>query len=69
MTIKTKYNVGDEVWVMDGLESGKIVCDRIKEVCFMASSDKMELWYRLEIYPCLYESELFSTKEELIKSL
>lgn len=67
MTIETKYNVGDEVWFR--LESGKIVCDRIKEVCFMASSDKMELWYRLEIYPCLYEYELFPTKEELLKSL
>jgi hypothetical protein len=67
MTIVTGYNLGDEVWFR--LESGKIVCDRIKEVCFMASSDKMELWYRLEIYPCLYESELFPSKEGLIKSL
>lgn len=67
MTIETMYNPGDEVRFR--LESGKIVCDRIKEVCFMASSDKMELWYRLEIYPCLYEYELFPTKEELLKSL
>lgn len=67
MTIKTRYDIGDEVWFR--LESGKIVCDRIKGVCFMASSDKMELWYQLEIYPCLYESELSPTKEELLNSL
>lgn len=65
MTISTKYDIGDMVWfmydnicVLKKVENIKIdVCDMYIQYIF----DGNEIW--------LSEKHLFSTKEELLKSL
>jgi hypothetical protein len=64
MTIETKYNIGDEVWVMS--YSNHIYCDRI--VSISIKSD-LSIMYN---FSCLFsreEREVFPTKDELLKSL
>jgi hypothetical protein len=64
MTIETKYNIGDEVWVMS--YNNHIHCDKI--VSISIKSD-LSIMYN---FSCLFsreEKELFPTKEELLKSL
>ncbi len=68
-----KYNIGDKVWL---IEDGKAV---EKEVCgvmvFKEALESEKVMYRLEIARWTdhifqaEESDLFPTKEELIKSL
>lgn len=65
MVIETKYNIGDEVWVKCG---GNILKGRIIE-------KNPELYFIRILYlgnPYILErteSEVFPTKEELLKSL
>jgi hypothetical protein len=64
MTIETKYNIGDEVWVMS--YNNHIHCDKI--VSISIKSD-LSIMYN---FSCLFsreESKIFPTKEELLKSL
>lgn len=71
MTIETKYNIGDEVWVNVYGETYNFIVKGIRFVC-----DKL---YKRIVYTLLEEggdtpiyldeSELFPTKEELLKSL
>jgi hypothetical protein len=65
MTIETKYNIGDEVWVKCGVN---IVKGRIIE-----KNPKLYFIRVLYLsYPYILErteSEVFPTKEELLKSL
>jgi hypothetical protein len=67
MTIKTKYNIGDKVWYK---RHGKIFQDTICEIkvnidCFGEAFIHYQLWDDV----LKEESDLFSTKEELLKSL
>ena len=72
MKIETKYNIGDEVWVKgyDKIERGIIVEIR----CRATKKGLLDIYYDLKIkgytntLPCP-EEFIFSTKEELIKSL
>lgn len=77
MTIETKYNIGDEVWV---IVENKVQRLRIKEVTASAhtatrSEDgrfevlKFRIVYHFVNGEQVSESRCFSTKEELIKSL
>lgn len=64
MTIKTKYNIGDEVWFRfcGQIESGIIASIEIYSPC--------EIFYRMKVNCVAFmEYDLFPTKEELIKSL
>lgn len=69
MTIETKYNIGDKVWYK---RHGKIFHDTICEIkvnidCFGEAYIHYKLWDTPDVLK--EESDLFSTKEELIKSL
>ena len=73
MEIKTKFNIGDEVFYLD---ENKIKTKRIDSIQFDLYKDKSGgLRYRLEGFSktghweYFKENELFSTKEELIASL
>lgn len=71
MTIETKYNIGDEVWVNVYGETSNFIVKGIRFVC-----DKL---YKRIVYTLLEEggdtpiyldeSELFPTKENLLNSL
>ena len=64
MTIETKYNIGDEVWLMsynNHPNRGRIVAIIIK-------SD-LSILYHFLFFGSREEKELFRTKEELLKSL
>lgn len=64
MEIKTKYNIGDEVWI-------KFVGMPIKSQVYEIIGGEKKL-YRCAFYlsSSVYrEDELFPTKEELLKSL
>lgn len=64
MTIETKYNIGDEVWFIDGHNRPRR--DRVASIRIMSD---LSILYYLKVSLSREEDELFSTKEELIKSL
>ena len=71
MTIETKYNIGDEVWV-EFTKPTKMVVESIE---FRKDEHTEDIWYfvvnpndRRECYDA-NEYELLPTKEELLKSL
>lgn len=77
MTIETKYNIGDEVWVI--LEN-RIQCLLIRDFAIETSgvvfNDKCEfvscvlqIQYYLDDRNWVEEDMCFPTKEELLKSL
>lgn len=77
MTIETKYNIGEEVWVIAENEVQRL---RIKEVTASASSATRSEDGRFEVlkFRIVYhfvngeqvsESRCFSTKDELLMSL
>lgn len=71
MTIETKYNIGDKVWVKgcNEIKRGTIVEIR----CRATKKGMLDIYYDLKIkgytntLPCP-EEFIFSTKEELLKS-
>lgn len=64
MTIETRYNVGDDVWVKTS--SGNVYCNRITGIHI--KQDGL-IVYSLLNFADRIEEELFPTKEELLKSL
>lgn len=62
MEISTKYNIGDEVWVMS---IGRPFCTKIISIRI----DKYGLSYNLKYLTAVEEKQIFPTKEELLKSL
>lgn len=71
MTIETKYNIGDEVWVKTrttGVQKWKI-----REITIeILKNGKYRELYRIKrdgLYYIAFLSELFPTKEELLKTL
>lgn len=73
MTIETKYNIGDKVWFMhnNSVNSAIIIkIDFIIERSMNDTSIHQHAWYSLYNYHSPYsEQSIFSTKEELLKSL
>lgn len=72
MTIETRFNIGDEVWVEFFMKPTHMVVESIE---FRKDEYTESIWYfvvnindRRECYDA-NESELFSTKEELLKNL
>ena len=71
MTIKTKYNIGDEVWVsVDGKPTqGKIRAINAR-ISRFGDSLRGRVTYEVLSYELPYEErQVFPTKEELLKSL
>lgn len=69
MTIETKYNIGDQVWFMDGLEP---VSKEILRIDIEVYNVKTIIEYDVmlgDIITGFYEHQIFPTKEELLKSL
>ena len=69
MTIETKYNIGDEVWVLDGLEP---ISREVLRIDIEVYNAKTIIEYDVMVGDVLtgfYEREIFPTKEELLKSL
>ena len=77
MTIKTKYNIGDEVWT---IVENRVQCLRIEGVSINTLDETFDesgklVSYRLRIKYYFGDGEwvndgyCFSTKEDLIKSL
>lgn len=65
MTISTKYNIGDTVWFM---HDNKCVSKKVENI--KIDVDNMYIQYIFNGYGIwLSEKHLFSTKEELLKSL
>lgn len=64
MTIETTYNIGDEVWVKT--YTGDVYCNRITGIYIKENGIIM---YSLLTFADRTESDLFPTKEELLKSL
>lgn len=72
MKIETKYNIGDEVWVEWFTTPTKMI---VESLLFVRDTEIEKIMYsvinpadRREFYDAV-ESELFSTKEELLNSL
>lgn len=75
MTIETKYNIGDEVWKRDWLEGRNLVGEVVNITVNCNYGHHLTVIYevsnknnRNESIKSL-ESDLFPTKEELLKSL
>lgn len=67
MQIKTKYNIGDAVYLLDGY---KIQRANIAGVFFLQIGElNPSIQYKFEIFPAKNENECFETKEELINYL
>ena len=67
MTIETKYNIGDKVWLM---YANKAVHTRVKSIAIKVEPSMTLVEYDMEDYPkYLTDEEIFPTKEELLKSL
>lgn len=74
MTIDTKYNIGDEVWVKptNYIYKGIIHAIDISAQMKYGIITRKCISYDVRINNCLftfYEQGVFSTKEELLKSL
>lgn len=80
MTIETRYNIGDEVWVKvenwDGDHPKEVTINFIDCLIFTATDGKVgkAIIYNVEGLDRnsenrFHEFELFHTKEELLKSL
>ena len=69
MTIETKYNIGDEVWIQYNMMPEKMIITHINCYCRKRGTLKTEIRYVLNNVLSVDERVLFPTKEELLKSL
>lgn len=73
MTIETKYNIGNEVWFMhdNSVKSARIIKIEavIEKDMNSAGIHKTTLYHLFDYHKSYRESQLFPTKEELLKSL
>lgn len=74
MTIKTKYNIGDEVWFMCGNKALQSYIEDIRVKCEKENTIRVFYWvkplnFREKANWLYHEQYLFPTKEELLKSL
>ena len=67
MTIETKYNIGDEVWAI--VENKVCQYHILNITAKKRMQTTIEVMYYIGNCEWRYEQELFSTKEELLKSL
>lgn len=67
MQIKTKFDIGDAVYPLDGY---KIRRANIVGVFFQQIGEaSCSIQYKSAVFPTRKESEVFKTKEELIKHI
>ena len=74
MTIETKYNIGDEVWVKD-FSRGRFAQPLKTKIMAVTlwGTEEDDIFYKCSISAnhtiTIEEKHLFPTKEELLKSL
>lgn len=71
MTINTKYNLGDVIYLMG---SNKVLCEYIINIFIKTTKDHKgnvvtEIRYETNSSTCVNENVVFSTKEELLATL
>lgn len=66
MEIETKYNIGDEVWAMYNNSLFKF---EINKVLIIHDHNETIIQYKVKGCKYFFESEIFPTKEELLKAL
>ena len=66
MIIKQKYNIGDKVWVVEDRQAVEKV---ITGIFFKKENNSLFYKFDFREYSDTHEKYVFSTKEELIKSL
>lgn len=74
MEIKTKFGVGDKIWLM---KDNKCACREVSAIDIQVTQKTTTVWYSwIELdedgddrFESLSEDEVFESKEELIKSL
>jgi hypothetical protein len=71
MRIETKFNINDEVWVIDFYESKPEILKRqISEIETNSYSEEIDIFYKMWFTEVKYnENSVFKSKEELIASL
>lgn len=77
MTIETKFNIGDEVWVIAENEVQRLIIDGIRvEGCSLKVEDSVRpffsrqtIYYYFDGVGYIPEHKCFHAKEELINSL
>ena len=69
MTIETKYNIGDEVWVYYNMMPEKMIITHINLYCRKRGTLKTEIRYVLNNCISVDEKVLLPTKGELLESL
>lgn len=67
MEIKTKYNIGDAVYILDGYKIQRVNILGIK--IEQHGKAMTSIIYTFSIFPMKKESECFETKESLINFL
>ena len=68
MKATTKYDIGDRVWLISGNRA--VRSDITRVIISVETPDNREVWYSLHYSDTeIPEDRLFSTKEELLKSL
>lgn len=70
MVVITKYNIGDHVWVMRNNKPEEFIIENIMIIIGAADMQKVPIQYKLNKHMSfIKEPELYTTKEELIKTL
>lgn len=67
MEIKTKYSIGEAVYILDGYQIRRANIAGIMFQQMGASSPCIQ--YKFAVFPIRKEDECFCTKEELIKHI
>lgn len=66
MEVKTKYNLGDPVYILDGYAVRRT---NIGGIGIDIVGNSINITYRFPAFPMRREKECFKTKEDLIKYL
>jgi hypothetical protein len=66
MEVNTKFNVGDQVWIV---ESNKAVLKIVTDLLIVLEGDTVKITYSTHGNSDLPENRLFKTKKELLESL
>jgi hypothetical protein len=79
MKIETKFNIGDEFWTMKDDKPRQLYVEDIRTYCKYEDLERnkigITIYYNARIYNgstsyvCFTEDKVFSSKEELLKSL
>lgn len=66
MDIKTKYSIGDAVYILDGYHIQRA---NIAGIGIDVTGNHVNITYRFAVFPMKKEKECFATRESLIKFL